>query len=105
MGLIEINVIGAQPAQAVFRSLQNMLTRKALIVGSVPDPKAALGGDDEALALALQPLAQNFFGAAGRLRRRRHGVGIRGIEKIDAGCRGFFENGERSSLIALVAER
>src|SRR5216683_2628375 len=43
VGLVEIDVVGLQSAQAIFGGFQNMLAAQSLVVGSVPNPHSTLG--------------------------------------------------------------
>src|SRR5262249_11367936 len=55
VGLVEVDVVGAQAAQAVLHGLEDVAARQALVVGAVADAHAALGGQDDLVPAALQP--------------------------------------------------
>ena len=57
-----------------------------------------------AAALLRQPFSQDFFGPAGCFQARRHGVDIRGVQKIHAVTGSLVQDSERNLLVALVAE-
>src|SRR5215813_1142589 len=65
----------------------------------------ALGRQHELVALAGKPLADDLLGAAGRLRRWRHRVGVRRIEEGHAAFGGPVEDGEGNRFVALVSKR
>ena len=51
--LVEVDVVGLQPAQAILDGLEDVPARQPLVVGPVADAHAALGRQHEAVALAL----------------------------------------------------
>ena len=64
--LIEIDVIGLQPAETIIDGLDDMPPGQSLVVRPRPNFHAALGRQHEAIALPLQPAADDFLGASGR---------------------------------------
>src|SRR5262249_12805554 len=104
VGLVEVEVVGPQATQAVPTRLEDVTARQTLVVGAWADADRALGGEDELLALPLQPGAEDLLGAAGGLRRRRHRVGVGGVEEENPRGGGLVEDGKGGGLIALVPE-
>ena len=65
----------------------------------------ALGRQDEPVAAALEPTAEDLLGAADVGERRAQRVRVRRVEEGDAGLRRRVEDGHRGRLVALEAER
>ena len=86
--LVKIDVIGLQAPQAALDTVANLLRADIDAVLQVADAGTGdLAGDNHPLALAvsLQPAADDFLGAAGGLRAQRvRRVELRGIDEIDA---------------------
>ena len=64
---VDVEVVGAQPAQAPLAALDDVLARQADVVDALADAHEHLGHDDELLALAFERLAENLLGAAERI--------------------------------------
>jgi hypothetical protein len=62
--LIEVDVIGAQPAQAAFDRADEMEARRADVVGAGSSAESALGGDDHLVAASADRLAENLLSRA-----------------------------------------
>ena len=76
--LVEVDVIGAQPAQARLALLDQMMPGQAPVIGSGADRHPDLGGDQGALAApALEDFAKHFL-------RRPIGIHIRRVEQVHA---------------------
>ena len=86
--LVEIDVIGAEPAQAVVDGVQDVLARQAALVRVVAHRVEDLGGDDDAVARGevLQRAPSDFFAHA-------DGVHVGGVEEVDAGFQRAAEEG------------
>ncbi len=80
MNLVEIDVVGLQPAQAFVDGVLDMLARKAALVGIVAHGVEDFRGDDEPVARrseVLQRATDNLFAHAER-------VDVGRVEKVDA---------------------
>ncbi len=88
MNLIQIDVVGAEPAQAGVDGSENGFTGQAAAVRSLEHRDEYLGGDDHGFALRkiLQGAADDLLGGA-------VGISIGGIEEVDAGLRGLAKQG------------
>src|SRR5262249_35387211 len=90
--LIEVDVVGAQPAQAAFHGALDVVPveRRAPAAHRGPEPASAgardLGGDQERLAAPalLEPVADDLLAAPRPLRIRRHGIDLGDVEEVDA---------------------
>jgi hypothetical protein len=71
--LEEINVVRAEPPQAIVDRLREVKARRTGLVVPRPGAKAALGGDQHFIAAAFDCLPQNLFRLAPR-------VDISGVE-------------------------
>ena len=78
MHVVDVDVIDVEAAEAVFAGLDEMMARGAEIVGAVAHRESGFRGDEDAVALAGDGFAEDFFGEAA-------GVDIGGVEEIDAG--------------------
>jgi len=102
--LVEVDVVGAQPAQRGLDRVEDVPARHALVPGLRPHPADALGGDDEVVAAALQPAAQDLLGAAGGADVPAEGIDVGRVQEVDAGLGGGVEDGPAVRLVALQAE-
>ena len=59
--LIEVDVVGAEPAQARLARLDQMLSRKASIVGALTHRHARLRGDQDAVAATLERFTNDLL--------------------------------------------
>jgi hypothetical protein len=75
--VVEIDVIGAEPAQAGFAGFNQMMAGGADLVGTVAHLKCRFGGDQDRIAPPGDGLAQNLLG-------RAFGIHVGGIEEIDS---------------------
>ena len=78
MQMVDVYIIGAQPAQAGFERPAQMVARGADVIRPVAKAKCCLGGDQRPVALAVQSLAQHLLRVA-------IGVNVRRVEEVDAG--------------------
>ena len=111
VGLVEVDVIGAELLQAVFHRADDIVAVKrghAVALGALePDVARArdLGGENDRIArLGLEPLADDFLGAADPLDVRRHGIAFGSVEEIDAGIVAHVEDAHAGGFIGLAAE-
>ena len=77
MQVVNVYVVRVQTAQARFESSDEVVSRRADIIGPVAESERCLGGDQRAIPLARERFAEHLFRAA-------IGVDVCGIEKIDA---------------------
>ena len=109
MELVEIDVIGAQPAQRGVDRVEDVLARQPLIPGPRAHRTEALGGEDEVVSPPREPAAEDLLGAADRAAAvgaaAALGIGIRGVEERDAARGGPLEDRAPGRLVALQAER
>ena len=93
--LVEVDVVGAEPAQRAVDALADVLARQAAVVHARAGRPVDLGEDLEALAaLALQRLAQHLLGAG-------RGVDVGGVEGGDAGVERGVHARDRGVLLDL----
>src|SRR5690242_7940748 len=69
--LIEVDVVGTEPAEASFDRTGEVLPRRPHIVWSRPGPESALGRDQDAIATAFDRLAEDRFSLTARVDVRR----------------------------------
>ena len=75
--LQQIDMIDAKPVQRGIDRLQDMLTRRAELVGTRPHGERRLGRDQQAVPLASDGFAKNLLGQS-------VGIGVGAIEQADA---------------------
>jgi hypothetical protein len=73
----DVDVINAEPPQACVTGFEQVIARRSDIIRAFASTKGRLGRNQEAVALALDGLAENFLGKA-------IGVDVRRVEDIDA---------------------
>ena len=91
MNLVEIEAIGLQAAQTCFALLNDVTTRRVLLVGVVVVPQEVhlrAGRNPSVVTVALQGLAGEFLASSAR-------IGIRRIENIDAGVDRVIDDADR----------
>jgi hypothetical protein len=79
--LVEVDVVGLQPAQAGLHRIHDVAARGAAVVGPRAHVAIDLGGDDHVLsayAQVLQALAQQLLGLA-------EGVDVGCVDEVDPG--------------------
>ncbi len=91
MDLVEVDVIRAEPPQAGVDLDHDGLARKALAVGVRAHRVVDLGRDHD-----LVPSGEVAQGAADDLLARAVGIGVGGVEEVDAELEGSFD--ERPAL-------
>ena len=92
--LKQIDIVQAEPGQAVVDRLEERLAREQPCVGSVPPREERLGGDHH--FVALRHVAQC---AAGDLLRTAAGIGIRRVEEVDPRLKRLPEEGPARCFI------
>src|SRR5437762_5145435 len=77
--LIEVDILHAEPAQAVVDLGEDRFTRQPGAIGAGPHSAIDFGGDDDLVAAReiLDRAAEDFLAVAER-------IAVRGVEKIDA---------------------
>src|SRR5262249_25004035 len=93
-----------KPAQTILDCLEDVTARQAFVVRAMSDAEPAFRRQDEAIALALQPLVDNIFRPARRLGGGGNGIDVGGVDELDSVVRCFVENGKRGLLVALIAK-
>lgn len=104
--LVEVDVVGAEPAEGGVDGVEDVLSGVALVPGERADAAEAFGGEDDALAIAGagEPPSENLFGSALCPGRGSEWVDVGGIDEGDAALEGAVQDGERGGLVALEAE-
>ena len=75
--VVDVDVIRVQTSQAGFACANDVVARRAHVVGTVPEPKGCLRRDQQIVALPCDGVAKNLF-------RKTIGVDIGGIKQIDS---------------------
>ena len=83
--LVEVDVVGAQPAQRVLDLAHDPAAGPAAVVGLVAHRHEELGGQDDVVAAALQGLADDLLGHAA-------GVDVGGVDEVDPGVEGAVDD-------------
>ena len=76
--LVEVDVVGAQPAQARLARLDQVMTRQPRVVRAAAHRKPRLGRDQHTVAASLQRLADDLL-------RRARRVDVGRVDHVDAG--------------------
>src|SRR3970040_263456 len=105
MDLVEVHVVGAEPAQRALDGVEDMLARGAAVPGPGTHGTRALGGDHEVVAAVPEPPAQDLFGAAHGVEGAAQRIDVGGVEEGDPARRGPVEDRDRGRLVALEPER
>lgn len=88
VGLIEVDVIRTEAAQAILAGFDDVAAGESGFVGARLEAVEDLGGQDDLLAAGAQRLAENLLGLADR-------IDIGGVEKIDAAVDADFDEAAR----------
>ena len=91
--VVDVDVLGAQAAQAGFTSLNQMMAGRSHVVRPFTQAERGLGRDQDILTASLDGFAENLLGEA-------IGVNIRGVEEINAG---FQADGDEASSFGYIA--
>ena len=101
--LVEVDVVGAEPAQARLDRPDQVVARRADVVGAGAEAEGPLGGDDHLVAAALDRLAQDLLGHAVRVDVGRVEHGEPGLEADVDEPRGLGDVARAPGLEELVA--
>ena len=94
--LVEVDPVGAQPAQAVLDLLDDPAARVAELVGIVAHLAVDLGGQDRVVTPAPgEGLAHDLLGLAAR-------VDVGGVDEVDARVEGPVDDVDRLVVVALA---
>jgi hypothetical protein len=94
--LVEVDVIGAEPAETVLGRLGDPPAGAPAPVGVVPHRQAELGGQDDLVSAPLDGLAHDGLG----LTRRVH---VGRVDEVDAGVEGGLDHPDRFVVIRIAA--
>jgi hypothetical protein len=86
--LVEVEVIGVEPAQRVLHRLHDVPARSAAPVGPLAHGHEEFGREHHVVAAALQGLPDDLLGAAGR-------IPIGGVDEVDARIEGPVDDPDR----------
>ena len=103
--LVEVDVVGAEPAQRRVDRVEDVLARVALVPRVGTGAPVALRRDDELVALPAQPPADDLLGAADGVETASERVDVGAVEERDPGVGGGVEDRPRRVLVALEPER
>src|SRR5580704_6783678 len=59
--MVDVEVIRVEAAEAGFAGLEDVVARRADVVGTVAEAESGFGGDEKIVALACDGFAENFF--------------------------------------------
>jgi len=102
--LIEVNVVGTQPAQAGIDGRKHVLARKSAVVRSASHLHPALCGEHELFALSSNPSANDLLGATHGFERHWHGIHVGCVDEVDAACGGLVHDPKGGLLVALITK-
>jgi len=102
--LVEIDIVGLQPLQRGVDRIQDVLEAHALVPGPAPGAADALGGDDVVVALADQPIADDFLGAAHRVAAAAERIDVGAVEEVDPALGGGVHDRTADVLLTLQTE-
>src|SRR5207237_4944011 len=96
--LIQVDIIHAEPTQAVVDLGEDRLTRQSGAIGAGTHPAIDLGGNDDLVAAReiLDRAAEDFFAAAER-------ISVRGVEEVDTCFQRLLD--ERPALLLRASPR
>src|SRR4030095_7712682 len=78
--LIQIDVVGAEPAQASLDGVDQVIPRRAHLVGAGASAEGPLRGNQDLMAASLESLSQDLLCLSARIHVRRIKHGGAGIE-------------------------
>src|SRR5262245_58689859 len=104
MQLVEVDIVSAEAAQRSIDRIEQALPRRALLPGMGTHPADCLGGDNEIVALALQPAPDDFFRRPGKRGAATERIDVRRVDEVDAALCRLVKNGMRSCLFGLKPE-
>jgi hypothetical protein len=106
VGLVEIDHVRLEAPQARLDGALDVKAREARVVRARAHATAALGGEEDAVALPprLEPAPDDLLGASDALGPPCERVDVRRVEEVDAPLEGAIEDREGRGLVALMAE-
>ena len=104
MQLVQVDVVGLEASQRCIHGGHDVLARVAAVERRGAGRCEALGRDDEPVALAPQPAAEDLLSQPPGTQLPAQRVGVRAIEEVDAALGGAVENGDCGWLVALQSE-
>ncbi len=101
--LVQIDMVGFEPAQAILTCPANMIRRQAAVVGSFPHRPIHFCREHDALAppALCQPAPDDLFGKA---EMNFTAIAIGRVKKVDAVFQGLVHDGKAIGLAGLLAE-
>ena len=95
VGLVQVDVVGVQPAQAVLDLLHDPPPRRTPLVGVVAHGRHELGGQHHAVAPPLERLADDLLGLARRVHVGR-------VNEVDARIEGGVDDADAVVVVAVA---
>ena len=102
--LIEVDVVGAQPAERCVDRIHDVAPAAARVPGLESGGAEHFCRDDELVSPALQPPPQNFLRGAGELHSAAKWIGVGRVQERHAPVRCTIQNRYRRRLVDLQAE-
>ena len=102
--LIQVDIIRLQARETRLNRGADMLAREAPVVRSVTHRPPAFGGQDDVLAPAFEPFADNLLGTARGFDATAGRIHIRAIKEIHPVLECGIHNGEALGFFALTPE-
>ena len=93
--LVEVDPVGAQAPQRALDLADDPAARDAALVGVVAHRSPELRGQDDVVAAALERLADDLLGLAGR-------VDVGGVDEVDAGIEGAVDDADRVVVVGVA---
>src|SRR6202789_893200 len=90
--LEQVDRFDLEPLERAFRRLQKMLARRPVVIRTVAQREFRLGGKEHAIALALDRLAQDLLGEAGR-------VDVGAVEQADPMIEAYVDQPRRAARV------
>jgi|SRR5580704_22928 hypothetical protein len=92
--VVDVDVVDAEAAEAVFAGLNQMMARGAEVVRAVAYAEGGFRGNENAIAFAGDGFAEDFFGEA-------LGIDVGGVEEVDAGVEADVDKARGSATSLL----
>jgi hypothetical protein len=93
--LVEVDPVGAEPAQRVLDGLDDPAPGAAAPVRVIAHRHEELGGEHDVVAATLEGLADDLLGLAGR-------VDVGGVDEVDAGVKGRVDDADRVLVVGVA---
>ena len=93
--LVEVDPVGAEAAERVLDRLDDPTARAAAVVGVLAHRHEELGGEHDVVAAALERLADDLFGLAGR-------VDVGGVDEVDPGVQRAVDDADRVVVVGVA---